>query len=332
MMRTPPYLLSIIITCYNTQEFIIECLDSLLPQLDDQVQVILIDDGSNDNSVAQIKGYLAQTGFRVELVINPSNQGIAVTRNIGLQQAQGTYIAFVDGDDRVSTDYYATLRPWLLEGTIELLDFNFQRFTQQIPTVAAPSGQIAQAYPLDSQGLTCLQAVFNRSYWHLWNRIYQRRLLVDAQFDIGRRYEDVMFTPFQYFKARHIVHLEQTLYFYRDNAEGITRNVKKKDIDDMLFAMDKMVNYLQQQPGNDALTRLATAMIENCFIEARKMTRKMYGYYHYDKAALASIKQAVGLLASSVSKPKTRYQMRLARIDSGISWLKYRLKGKRPQA
>ena len=94
---------SVIIPVYNAQEGIKQCMDSLLNQSFTDFEIILLNDGSTDNSLEVIKGYADANDFI--RVIDKENEGVAKTRNKGIQLAKGKYIVFIDNDDFVDSDY-----------------------------------------------------------------------------------------------------------------------------------------------------------------------------------------------------------------------------------
>ncbi len=326
MKTHQPPLLSVIVPFYNNEAFVIAALDSLFTQISDEIEVVIIDDGSTDASGALVSRYLAQRQHPHVAFISQANGGIAHARNVGLQLATGRYVTFLDGDDLLSDDYLALLRPLLIADEYDLIDFNYQKFTEQPPKPENRATQPA-AYDFSSLGLGSLQPLFARSMWHLWSRVYKRTLLAGETFEDGRRYEDVIFTPFQYFKTRRIAHLDCELYFYRDNSQGITRNIKPKDIEDLLFAMEKMLRFVAQHPGDEPLRRLAALMLANCFSEVKSMSKAVYGYYHYAPATLQILRRAAAVCRNSDVPGKKVRQMRYARVDTFLS----KLRGRKPR-
>ena len=108
--------LSIIIPTYNVEKYIDECLTSLLPQLTDECELIIIDDASTDETKSKIFGYLTQEMASkyfqykeaedyFKFYMNEENKGVSACRNIGLKASKGQYIAFIDSDDIVKKDY-----------------------------------------------------------------------------------------------------------------------------------------------------------------------------------------------------------------------------------
>ncbi|CAO95126.1 glycosyltransferase family 2 protein [Erwinia tasmaniensis] len=326
-MLAPVPLLSIIVPFFNNEAFITPCLESLFAQIDKDIEVILINDGSSDNSAHLASRCVARHPEARVHFISQQNSGIASTRNVGLQQASGRYITFLDGDDVLSPHYVEILKPVLLSGQYDLLDFDYQRFTRDLPEVHKDEQVRVHEYDFKNNGVACLEPLFTRSMWHLWNRVYRRELLNNERFEPGRRYEDVIFTPFIYFKSERIAHLDHTLYFYRDNSLGITRNVKPEDIEDMLFAIGKMVRFAENKTENSALKNLAARMIVNCFGEVKSLTKAVYGYYHYNKRTIASLQRAARLCAGTSVPAKKVWQMRHPQVDMLFS--KIRLTGKK---
>ncbi|OAH24498.1 glycosyltransferase [Serratia marcescens] len=325
-MKIQPPLLSVIVPFYNNEAFVIAALDSLFAQIRDDIEVVIIDDGSTDASGALVGHYLAQRRHPRVIFTSQANGGIAHARNVGLRLATGRYLTFLDGDDLLSDDYLAILHPLLLAGEYDLIDFNYQKFTEQPPKSENRATQPV-AYDFSQLGPSCLQPLFARSMWHLWSRVYKRTLLEGETFEDGRRYEDVIFTPFQYFKTRRIAHLDCELYFYRDNSQGITRNIKPKDIEDLLFAMEKMLRFVAQHPGDEPLRRLAALMLANCFSEVKSMSKAVYGYYHYAPTTLHILRRTADICRNSDVPGKKVRQMRYARVDTLLS----KLRGRKPR-
>ena len=99
--------ITVIVPVYNTKKFLTRCVNSILKQSYENLEVIIIDDGSTDGS-AQVCDELSKSDKRVR-VIHQKNKGIATTRNIGIENATGYYISFVDSDDYLEKDLYKNL-------------------------------------------------------------------------------------------------------------------------------------------------------------------------------------------------------------------------------
>ena len=171
---------SVIIPVYNAQEGIKQCIDSLLNQSFTDFEIILINDGSTDNSLEVIKKYAADNDFI--RVIDKENEGVAKTRNKGIQLANGKYIVFIDNDDFVDSDYLERFYNAIDQEQLDIVLGGYKRVNQEMKI-------------LFKQDLT-------QSEWSKyivvapWARIYRTSFLIDNNiqffdYPIG---EDVIFT------------------------------------------------------------------------------------------------------------------------------------------
>lgn len=122
-------LLSVIIPVYNTGLFLRRCLISVVKQIDKDVEIICIDDGSKDDSGAICDEFAEK--YDCVKVYHESNEGVSSARNMALSYADGKYIAWVDSDDYVADDWYQSLKP-LLERDIDLIFFEHYRIENGI--------------------------------------------------------------------------------------------------------------------------------------------------------------------------------------------------------
>ena len=135
-------LISVIVPVYNVGEFLTPCLDSLKGQTYQNLEILLIDDGSTDGSSEQCDMY-AKKDSRFK-VFHKENGGVSSARNLGLDIAQGEYIAFVDADDRVLPDYFEVLYGDLVSRKADIICCNF--------AIVDESGSRLTSYPRDAQG------------------------------------------------------------------------------------------------------------------------------------------------------------------------------------
>lgn len=158
---TKPFF-SIIVAVYNVQEFLPQCVESILCQEFDDYELILVDDGSTDAS-GKICDLYAERNSRVR-VIHKSNGGLSSARNAGIKQADGVYTAFVDGDDFLAEDALKRLRENIGENQCDVLLTAFAYYEQgslrqsDIPAVSACTGQIELINALFSARDTVWQA------------------------------------------------------------------------------------------------------------------------------------------------------------------------------
>lgn len=122
--------LSIIIPVYNVRDYIIRCVQSLIKQSYNQYEIILVDDGSTDDS-GSICDKLSQEHEKI-MCLHKSNGGLASARNYGLEYATGDYVVFIDSDDWVSEDYFDVIIPHLKENRPDILKYGLQRINNGV--------------------------------------------------------------------------------------------------------------------------------------------------------------------------------------------------------
>ncbi|HHU0692398.1 MULTISPECIES: glycosyltransferase [Citrobacter] len=324
MINASGYLLSIIIPVYNNAEFITATLTSIHQSITEDVELIIINDGSTDLTDERINAFYREKNCNNIKYINKENQGVAITRNVGLAHATGKYIGFVDSDDIISPNYFSVLLPKLREEKYDIVEFNLTRDINKLYQAPSDSeSTIAQhEIILTDDNYAPLLPTFRAGQWHLMTKIFHRDIIGEDRFEEHRRYEDVIFCPFQYFKCHRILKIDSKLYYYRVNDKSITENIIDSDADNIFFAMKKMSNYISK---NDEKRAVASLMIINCFLEGRKILRKKRGYYRYDEDMINNIQNALANCDTRVVKKKIIYKMKYPHIDRSISELRYKI-------
>ena len=165
---------SVIVPIYNAEPYLAQCIESLLNQTYHDLQIILIDDGSTDNS-RFIAGQYAQNDKRIELHTQP-NQGQSAARNNGMRHATGDYLSFIDSDDYIDADFYQTLLNACRPDT-DIVQTGYRR--------------VQEGKVLTEQ---CPRPFFQ--FTTPWSRLYRRDFLTCHQlaFPEGMIYEDVLFS------------------------------------------------------------------------------------------------------------------------------------------
>ena len=127
-MKNPK--ISIIIPVYNSEKYLDRCFKSILDNKYDNLEVIVVNDGSSDNSQKIIDGYVKKYP-KVFVSINQKNQGIGATRNNGIKKASGKYIMFIDNDDFIDKDYIKTHVDNVLENDYDVVISGYKRVTDE---------------------------------------------------------------------------------------------------------------------------------------------------------------------------------------------------------
>ncbi|MFC0336871.1 Glycosyltransferase involved in cell wall bisynthesis [Kushneria avicenniae] len=225
--------LTVIVAAWNTAEWIEQTLSSMLSQVDHGVKVLIINDGSTDNTLECIEGCLnnyPDVKNQVE-VISQNNRGISAVRNRAIRMVTTPWVTFLDGDDFWSEQYYRVVKQMVDEGDFDLIEFN--AFSFQVDDQGNQSNHPVTYNALGNyQGElqeSHFRTIFTTSKWYLWSRIFRTSLFDGLVFPEGKRYEDLMVTPFAVLRARRINATEKALIHYRRNLQSISTNIDSTD-------------------------------------------------------------------------------------------------------
>lgn len=201
-------LVTIIIPVYNTEKYLKKCLDSVVNQTYKNIEIIVINDASTDNSKEIIDDY-AKEYKNIKLTNNPIHLGVAVSRNIGLDYAQGDYIYFLDSDDFIRTDAIEKLVNLAQLYDVPLVEAKYKSvFTNHEPNSNRAPNELVN---LEKDK----NAIRNRG-GIAWNKLYSRNLIKEnIRFPENLCYEDNAFIyPILTIAKKSIV-ANEVLYFYR---------------------------------------------------------------------------------------------------------------------
>jgi len=220
--------LSIIIPVYNGARFIGACLTSLINQLVDDVELILVNDGSTDATHEIISSALESLNKTGQFIyLSTENRGVSAARNSGLDAATGDYIAFVDADDLVSPEYITKILAACADSP-SIIEFGYRTIDQAGDLINSRCHIHTKfgRYNRDQ----VLNNVFASCLWYSWVRVFKRDLFDGVRFPPGVRYcEDLIAITAVYRKANTILALADALYDYRLNPAGATLNIKAAD-------------------------------------------------------------------------------------------------------
>lgn len=208
--------ISVIVPIYNVEEYLQACLDSILAQIYENLQIILVDDGSTDGCAAICDAYGAKDS-RI-CVIHQRNGGVSAARNAGLAAAQGEWIGWVDADDRIDPDMFA----YLLEGAMgEQADICICSRYEELRQRTAYFGP-SERILLDRRA--AMKALLEEWYMDsaLYDKLWKRELFQDIRFPVGQTYEDLATVYRLFSKAARIVCLPEPKYHYRRRQNSIT--------------------------------------------------------------------------------------------------------------
>lgn len=212
-------MISVIVPIYNVSPYLRCCIESILNQTYTDLEIILVDDGSTDNSGIICDEYSLKDS-RIK-VIHQQNKGLSIARNCGIELAKGDWISFIDSDDWIEPSFYETLIELSskYEGDIFSCDFVY-RYNEETFNHDKDKLTVAN-YDLDSLIKGLLPDDPNIKFV-VWNKIWKRSLIDNIRFKEGQVSEDIAFDRQIFLRSKGLVHINKTLYNYRQNREGNT--------------------------------------------------------------------------------------------------------------
>ena len=205
--------ISVIVPVYNVAGYLPQCVDSILSQDYEALEVILIDDGSTDGSGEICDRYVALDS-RVR-VIHQKNGGAAAAKNAGLRLAAGEYLAFVDSDDYLEPGAYGFLMKILLENGADAVQGSFREVYRNRAEEQRISEEILEGYDY------LLRFPKDFSCALLWNKLYRRALFDGVFFEEGHKIDDEYFTYQGFLQPRKVVRADRIVYNYRKRASSV---------------------------------------------------------------------------------------------------------------
>ena len=218
--------ISVIIPVYNTEKYLKRCLDSVIAQEYKDLELVLINDGSTDNSEQLINEYKTKYPELISYY-NKENTGVADTRNFGIKKAKGEYIMFLDSDDYIDTALLKNLEEYINKN-IDLIKFKLQRVNEE--------GETLEIVP----GATFEETTGEEGF----NKLYSTDVLLDSpcvylikkeiltknnlKFMVGTEHEDFGLVPFIIVLAKTMVSVNFYGYYYIQSENSITRNENYK--------------------------------------------------------------------------------------------------------
>ena len=230
--------ISIIVPCYNVENYIDKCIESLKNQTYKNIEVIMINDGSKDNTLKVIKSSVGNDKrFKI---IDQENCGIGHTRNKGISLATGDYIAFVDSDDYVELNMYEDMIDNLEKNNSDIVVCNYYKFNSK-NRQKIKSGEEVEF------NLSIFESpkIINNVGYCPWNKVYKIELFNDIKYPVDKKFEDLSAVVKVFSKANKISKINSYLYNYRINENGETCTLNKRDLD-ILFIVNDVVSYLKE--------------------------------------------------------------------------------------
>lgn len=317
--------ISIIIPCYNQQEFIDRCIDSVVEQSFTNWECVLINDGSTDKTEDFCQKWVEKDS-RIKL-FNKQNGGLSSARNAGIEKAIGTHLLFLDSDDRLGDENSLKFLTNALNPETEVVAGNIlNEFSDKSLTKSTLNKFNCEVVLFKNEEV--LKAYLEEEISPVaWNKLYKKDFIKKncLKFEDGLLHEDELWSLQVYLKAENVVVIPNYTYkYYKSNIGSITANKSEKNYNSNIFIMKKISEYATTHPKMKQVSeQLAVRLFEKQYyflksdavIENRKLWLKKYDEIRsiYRKSILNSYQKRflyhplIAYYALKISRSKTAY-------------------------
>lgn len=233
-------LISVIVPVYNVEQYLSDCIKSILNQTYTNLELLLVDDGSTDNS-GIICDEFSSVDNRIK-VIHKINGGLSSARNVGIESASGDYYSFIDSDDYVEETFLECLYRKSLQENADICECSFFRLRMNKMT----RERVFDYETLDHEtAIRRLLAIPYESFVVIWNKLYRKKLFDKIRFPEGKLHEDEYTTYKLIYEANKVAYVNMNLYIYRIRDKSITNsefNFKRLEVLDCIEEMESYFN------------------------------------------------------------------------------------------
>lgn len=241
---------SVIVPCYNVEEYLDECLQSVINQSLKDIEIICVDDGSTDGTLDKLNSYKGKDK-RIKL-LSQQNLGAGAARNKGMKYARGEYLYFMDADDLCSKELLKSCVEVAKKNDADIVSFHFETFDKD------GNREVRKGYHSEwlSNNLDffnyadCPQRICSILNPTPWNKVLRRDFVLknDLKFEEISSTNDITFSAVSAVKAKKIVLLDRVLYQYRINQNTSITAKKSKNLQNVVIAVESVGKQLRKLP------------------------------------------------------------------------------------
>ncbi|MGC2863980.1 glycosyltransferase family 2 protein [Corynebacterium glutamicum] len=268
-------LVSIVIPVFNIEDLISKCIDSVIAQTYSNLEIILVNDGSTDQS-SKICNEYAEIDGRIVL-IDKENGGLSDARNCGIEKASGTLLTCIDGDDFISPTYVESLVSPFQESNVDLSVIGFKKvlpdFEYGTDSPFVSDARVELLTRNDALKKLFLQQGITTS---AWGKMYKREsFTADIEYPVGKTYEDLPVTYRLFAKANLVAVILETGYFYVQHSKSITSTTRFNQRVHTIGFVEEAVDFVKANAPELTVVAEARAFMESVFIVSQVPSVKL---------------------------------------------------------
>ena len=244
-------LVSIIIPVYKVEKYLSRCVESILKQTYKNIEIILVDDGSPDESPAICDDFARK--YKNINVIHKNNGGLSSARNAGLEICKGKYIAFVDSDDYVDSNFIMRLYNAIEKNDADIAMLQYAEVSEEnnLPAIAPAKEILYKKKEVE-------KAFLELKVDSVCVGLYRREIIGNHRFIEGKTSEDIPFNFEVFKKAQTFVYIPEKRYYYFYNPDSISNGALDKNMLNYLYFRKMIVDYYDDK--DEELLKLAKAL------------------------------------------------------------------------
>ncbi len=253
---------SVIVPVYNKEKELEKCLDSLVQQTLEEIEIIVVDDASTDGSRKIIEQYQKKYPTKIKAYFNEVNQQIGKTRNRGLKEATGKYVGFVDGDDFVKPEMYQAYFEFAEQNNLDIVTGFYDKVSKTTTRFENPVFPISN---IKERPNLLLEIDYGPC-----NKIFKRSLIEEHQicFEENLKYEDMPFVAKALCYAQKVGHIEESYYGYYIHEESETTTIDSH-VYDMFQIMDQVQKLYEQVVDKEYIEALTIRQITRYMLQQK---------------------------------------------------------------
>ena len=267
-------LISVIVPIYNVEKYLPKCVDSILNQTYKNLEIILVDDGSPDNS-GKICDEYAKRDNRIK-VIHKKNGGVSSARNIGLENITGEYIGFVDPDDYINKNMYEDMLYVIKNNNVDIVICNMIKVYDE--TKKINSLNTSKELLFVSSGNEKFNNLYNENSMLnsvVWNKLYKKRIFEKLTFPDGKIHEDEYIMHYLLDRANAIAYIKGAYYYYVQHNNSIMSTYSIKRLDSV-YALENRMNFFKEYNMKSCEIKTMYSLCMNCIYNYINLNSKLY--------------------------------------------------------
>lgn len=253
--------LSIIVPIYNVENYLEECLESIYKIKEIKYEVILVNDGSTDSSKDIMKKYIEKYPL-ITKGITKENGGLSSARNVGIKEAKGEYLSFIDSDDIIDAQVFQEFFKEGLKLELDVMVGNMRYFQEEKVSEPLYRSQEIKDFKV-GKGTRFFQTLFQGKKCfreEVVDDIYRREFICENKLYFHEEliHEDSYFTPMVYLKAKRVKYIDKAFYFYRQRSGSIMSKVSEKSVKSLEKICEMLLEEYSHTDdwGREALSKL----------------------------------------------------------------------------